>query len=46
MKKTFLTLFTCLTTCMMSAQQIPLVYPIEHTGSHYAMPEMPGTTTN
>ena len=42
MKKTFLTLFTCLTTCMMSAQQIPLVYPIEHTGSHYAMPEMPG----
>lgn len=41
MKKTIIIFSISMGVCTMSAQQPPLVYQQEHTGSHFAAPTMP-----
>ncbi len=41
MKKTIIIFSISIGVCTMSAQQPPLVYQQEHTGSHFAAPTMP-----
>ena len=42
MKRNLIIFAVCLMTSAASAQQPPLVYDQEHTGIHFAVPEMPG----
>ena len=42
MKRNLIIFTVCLMTSTASAQQPPLVYDQEHTGIHFAVPQMPG----
>ena len=42
MKRNLIIFAVCLMTSAASAQQPPLVYDQEHTGIHFAVPQMPG----